>query len=237
VVIDGTTLTSSGTIEGGADAGGTRADAVQFGFYGGTLIIAPGAVFDGAIQGSNYGDSVIGLDGHSPGTLSGIGTNVAGITDFVEGTDARWTLSGSLTGAGALDIGADARLTLDGASSIATIAFAAGGYGRLTLEQPALVTSVLAGFSIGDKIDLSGIQATSFKLSHDTLTLFNASHAVVDTMQFSGHLTDADLFVYVDGRSTDITYAGTGQAAAPVEWQHAGLPHAGLPHAGMLHGG
>jgi hypothetical protein len=223
VVIDGTTLTSTGTIAGGTGLGGARADAVQFGFYGGTLAITPAAVFEGAIQGSPYGDNTIVLAGHLAGTLSGIGTNIAGITNFVEDAAAHWTLSGSLSGTGALTIGADARMTLDGASSIATIAFGAGGYGTLSLGTPALVTSVLAGFSIGDKIALSGIQASSFTFRHDTLTLFNATHKIVDTVQFTGHLGATDVFVFKEGRTTDIVYSGPGHATVPDEWLHAGL--------------
>jgi hypothetical protein len=220
VWIDGATVTNAGTI-----AGGTGADAVQFGFYGGTLVVTPRAVFEGAIQGSAYGESTIVLAGHSASTLSGIGTSIVGITNFVEAASARWTLSGSLSGTGALDIGADARLTLDGASSIATISFGAGGYGTLALDKPALVTSVLAGFGIGDKIELAGIQASSFTFRHDTLSLFNACHKGVDTMQFSGRLNAADFVVFTEGRTTDIVYAGAGHADTD-EWLHAGLGHA-----------
>jgi len=226
VFIDGTTLSSTGTIVGGTGAGGARADAVQFGFYGGTLAITPGAVFEGGIQGNPYADSTIVLGGRLAGTLSGIGTTVAGITNFVEDAAAHWTLSGSLTGTGTLDIGADARMTLEGASSIA-MAFGAGGYGTLTLDKPALVTSVLAGFSIGDKIELSGIQAASFTFRHDTLTLFNASHKIVDTVQFTGHLSSSDVFVFDEGRTTEIIYSGPGHASVPDEWLHAGLVNNG----------
>jgi hypothetical protein len=230
VAIDGTTLTNSGTIAGGLDGGGTRADAVQFGFYGGTLVISPTAVFEGAIQAGNYGSSTIVLAGHQAGTLSGLGTSITGITNIVEDASAHWTLSGSLSGTGALDIGADARLTLDGACSIATIAFGATGHGTLALDQPALVTSVVAGFGGGDTIELSGIAAASFTFHHDTLTLFDANHVVVDTMQFSGHLTAADIDIVADGKNTDIVYAGPGNAiirglghaAIPDMWQHFG---------------
>jgi hypothetical protein len=225
VFIDGATVTSSGTIAGGIGANGVRAEAVQFGFYGGTLVVDPSAVFEGGIQGSNYYPTTVELAGHSQSTLSGIGTSVVGITNFVEDASARWTLSGSLSGTGAVSIGTDARLTLDGASSIATIAFGAGGDGTLGLETPALVSSVLAGFSIGDKIELAGIQASSFTLSQDTLTLFNAKHAVVDTLQFSGSLSAADIALVTEGRTTDIVYGGSGPSTLPEEWLHTGLVH------------
>lgn len=227
VVIDGATLTNTGTIAGGTGAGGMRADAVQFGFYGGTLVIDPRAVFEGGIQGSNYGASTIELAGHSQSTLSGLGTSVVGITNVVEDASARWTLSGSLTGTGALDIGADARLTLDGSSSIATIAFGAGGYGTLGLDNPALVSSVVAGFGIGDRIDLSGIRASSFSFRHDTLTLFDAGHAVVDTIKFSGGLNASDFVVLTEGRRTEVVYAGSGHAVVAEAWLHAVPVHVG----------
>jgi hypothetical protein len=227
VSIDGATVTTSGTIAGGLNAGGTRADAVQFGFYGGTLVIDPRAVFEGGIQGSNYGVSTLELAGHSQSTLSGIGTSVMGITNFVEDASARWTLSGSLTGTGAVSIGTDARLTLDGSSSIATIAFGAGGYGTLGLENPVLVSSVVAGFGIGDRIELAGIQASSFTFSSDTLTLLNAHEAVVDTVQFSGGLSTSDVFVFTEGKNTDVVYTGPGHSVIPEEWLHAGLTNQG----------
>jgi hypothetical protein len=225
VFIDGATVTTSGTIAGGIGADGVRADAVQFGFYGGTLVIDPSAVFEGGIQGSNYYPSTVELAGHSQSTLSGIGTSVVGITNFVEDASARWTLSGSLSGTGMVSIGTDARLTLDGSSSIATIAFGAGGDATLVLDKPVLVSSVVAGFGVGDSIELSGLRASSFSFSNDTLTLFNASDAVVDTVQFSGGLSAPDVFVYEAGKNTDVVYAGPGAAAIPSEWLHAGLAH------------
>ncbi len=229
VFVDGGTLASTGTIAGGSSADGARADAVQFGFYGGTLVTTPGSVFEGGIQGDPYADSTIVLAGHACGTLSGIGTNIVGITNFVEDAAAHWTLSGSLSGAGTLSIGADARMTVEGASSIG-MAFGAGGYGTLALGSPGLVSSVLEGFGIGDKIELSGIEAASFTFHHDTLTLLGASHQVVDTMHFAGKLSAGDFFVFSEGRTTDIVYAGPGRASVPDERLHAGLMRVPLAH-------
>jgi autotransporter family porin len=212
VYLNGGTLASAGMIAGGAGAGGARAEAVQFGQYAATLDIAPTARFEGGIAGNTHVTDTIELTGHGPGTLSGLGTSVQGITDFMADADSNWSLTGSLSGNGSLDIGAGARLTLNGACSIAKIAFAAGGDASLTLAKPLLLRSTIEGFAGGDTIGLLGILATSYTFRHDTLTLFNANHLAVDTLDFGAGLTGADFHLMETGPNTDITYAGAASS-------------------------
>ncbi len=236
VYLNGGTLTNMGTIAGGAGAGGALADAVRFGQYASTLAISQHAVFEGGIAGNANVDDTIVLSSHGAGTLAGLGTSVTGITNFVENAGADWTLSGSLSGTGALDIGAGARLLLDGAANISTIAFAAGGYGTLILEQPALAKSVFSGFGTGDTIALAGIRAASVSWQNDTLTVFGSNHAVLDKLEFSGNLSANDFLFFLEGKTTEIIYAAPDQlvagAGSALLNEAPSEPHPVLVHAG-----
>jgi hypothetical protein len=208
VYIDGGTLTAAaGVIEGGQPGNyGSQGDAVGFGTTAATLIVDPGALFTGDIA-ANSDDALI-LGGTEAGTLSGFGTSITGFTTITENSGADWTLNGMINGAGTLTVGSDGVLSLDGTVSISTILFATGGPEILTLGTPTAVASTFAGFGTGGQIDLDGIQATSLKYANSTLTLFNASHNVVDTLTFSGDYTKADFALQADGNNTDVLYAG-----------------------------
>lgn len=208
VYLNGGTLVSAGTIAGGMGADGVRADAVKFGQYAATLDIAPNAVFEGDIAGNSQAGDTIELSGHGSGTLSGLGTTVLGITNVFEDTGAHWTLNGSLSGTGTLDIGAGARLTLNGAVSMSRLVFDASGFATLTLDAPSLVTSKIAGFGAGDTINLQGLAAHSFSFHNDILSLFNAGGALIDTLDFAAGPTRADFHLQITQQGTRITYAG-----------------------------
>jgi hypothetical protein len=215
VYIDNGEATTSGTILGGAagignDGAGSQGDAVQFGSqFGSTLVVDPGAVFGGDIVAVSSVDDTLELAGKTLGTLTGFGTTITGLTTIAEDADANWKLTGSMTGTGTIDIGADARLTLGGAVSIASIAFAAGGDASLHLNDPTKLTSVFSGFGSGDSIFLASIQAASLSYSGGVLTLFDASHAVVDTLSFAGSYSQSDFGLQANGGGTDVVFTGT----------------------------
>jgi hypothetical protein len=222
VYIHGGTLITAGTLIGGAGGtgGGVPGDAVRFSYNtAGTLVVEAGAVFDGDIAGSgNSGvtDTVV-LAGNHAGTLSGFGTTITNITTIVQDAHTRWTLEGSIGGTGSIALGTGGYLALsDGTVSIASIVFGAGGNETLSFGAPGSVSSTLSGFGTGDRIDLANVQASSLSYSHGTLTLFDASHAVVDTLSFSGKYTAADFSLQQEGKSTDVVYAGRHEAALHV---------------------
>jgi hypothetical protein len=202
-------------------------------------MITAKAVLSGDIVANSAVDDTLVLGGKAAGTLSGLGSTVTGFTTIEEDASAHWTLSGSISGTGTLDIGAGAKLTLDGAVSIASIAFAAGGNATLTLDASGAVTSKISGFGAGDVIDLPAIQATSLTFRQDTLTLFNASHQVVDTLLFTKGLSKEDFGLVAAGSGTEIIYA---EANAPASASIGGgsvladaMP--ALLHFGLLQGG
>jgi hypothetical protein len=213
VYINGGALTTSGTITGGAagkgDGGdGSNGDAVEFGSSAGTLVITPTSVFVGDVVANMTVDDTLVLSGKGSGTLAGLGTIVTGFTTLDEDAHGRWTLAGTITGDGALNIGADATLTLNGSVSIATVAFDAGGNERLTLDVPGAFASPLSGFGSGDSIDLVDIQATSLKYTGHMLTLFGANGSTVDTLTFDGKYTQADFALQATRGGTEVIYAG-----------------------------
>jgi hypothetical protein len=148
--------------------------------------------------------------------LSGLGTTVTGFSSIVEDAHAHWSLTGTISGTGVVEIGEAARLTLNGPVSIRFIAFGAGGDERLALENPTQVTSTFSGFGSGDIIVLSDILATSPQYSNGTLTLFDANHNIVDTLAISGDYDAADFALQPHGNGTEIVYAGEDEFALGV---------------------
>ena len=122
VYLVGGTLINDGTIRGGYGGlngsnvvGGVMGDAVKFGAAAGTLIVDPGAVFDGAVVGNVGFADVLLLVGSTAGTISGFGTQFTGFRDVIVNNGANWTVDGttnSFTEATALAV--DGRLTLNG---------------------------------------------------------------------------------------------------------------------------
>ena len=211
VYLNGGTLVTAGTIAGGLGGAskaspGVMGDAVQFGTLAGTLVIDPGAVFHGAIVADSAAADTLALAGTASGTLTGFGTSITGFTTITEDAHAHWTLTGSVSGTGVLGIGSGAALTLNGAVSIASIAFAGEGHETLQLAVPGQVTSIFAGFATGDAIDLETIKATSLRYRQGTLTLYDGK-TLVDTLHFAGTLTGTDFGLSADGHGgTNIVY-------------------------------
>jgi hypothetical protein len=222
VYINGGTVLTSGVIAGGAGGGGyvfgAAGDAVQFGSLAGTLEVLPGAVFDGAIQGRAGAADTLVLAGHAPGTLSGFGASITGITDIVADAGAHWRLDGALSGAGTLTLEAGARITLGGTVNIATIAFT-GADSALHIDTKAAPGSAFTGFGAGDVIDLAAVQAQSLHFSAGVLSLYGANGGLVDTLHFTGNYQQSDFSLQPYGAGTDVVYAGAGaREGMPVVW-------------------
>jgi len=211
VYLNGGTLTTSGTIAGGAGGmgatgNGLTGDALQFGSAASTLIVDPGAVFAGSIAANNGAVDTLELSGQAAGVLSGFGTSITGFAIIAEDAHAHWTLGGSISGTGSVEIGTGAALTLNGAVSIASVGFASGGGETLFLAMPDQVTSMFSGFASGDTIDLKGLTATSLHYGGGTLTLLDGK-AVVDTLHFAGALSGMDFGLMSDGHGgTDLMF-------------------------------
>ncbi len=225
VYINGGTMVSSGTISGGAGGhGGTingaAGVAVQFGAAASTLIIDPGAKFEGAIVANSAARDTLVLGGTANGQLSGFGTSITGFSTIDEAAHAHWILTGNMTGVTALAIGTGASLQLNGGVNAGDIIFSRGGHETLKLDAPGKVNTVIAGFAAGDVLDLANVHVSAMSFLHGTLTLMDGA-STADTLRFSGAFTAADFVMHADGAGgTDITLA---QAAEPA-WHGGWTP-------------
>jgi hypothetical protein len=221
VYLDGGSLTNAGTISGGAggvgtSTSGTHGLAVEFGPAANTLVLDPGAVFDGLVAANASVNDVLLLAG-TGGTLSGLGTQFTGFSTLAERPGADWTLgastlansaevivrqdasltfTGGLSGGGIVRLDAGAKLTADAGLGAATLRFADGGGETLVLGSTDAVAATLSGFRSSDTIDLAST-LTTFSFAGGTLTLLDGS-SVVETLALAGHYTDADFALKSD---------------------------------------
>jgi len=103
VSFNGRTLTTSGIISGGQGGVGTvngaAGDAVQFGSAASTLIVEPGAVFNGLVAADATVKDVLELSGtQAGGTPITLGTQFTGFSTLDFASGAAWTVDAS-TGA------------------------------------------------------------------------------------------------------------------------------------------
>jgi hypothetical protein len=149
------TVTNSGTI-----AGGGGHDAVLLSGSNDRVVVDPGAVFVGTVDGG--GGSTLELASASIGTISGIGTSFANFGAVTVDPGADWRLAGMNTLAGTIMSGGRLEV-LSGATAAGTIDFAAAS-GSLLIDGTNLPTApnsaiaaTILGLAIGDTIDLANI--------------------------------------------------------------------------------
>jgi outer membrane protein IcsA len=253
VYLNGGTLTNAGTINGGAGGAGTSTSgtqglAVQFGPAASTLVLDPGAVFDGLVAANASVNDVL-LLASTGGTLSEIGTQFTGFSTLAERPGARWTLgatalassaevilrqdasltfTGGLSGGGIVRLDAGATLTADAGLGAATLRFADGGHETLVLKTTDEVAATLSGFRSSDTIDLAST-LTTFSYIGGTLTLLDNT-SIVETLTLAGHYTDADFALKPDDHGgTDILVKSDASAlhaaSTPDKALYATNPH------------
>jgi fibronectin-binding autotransporter adhesin len=118
VFLNGSTLTTSGTISGGAggSAGvgprghgpaGAAGNAVQFGGVASTLVVEPGAVFNGQVAAYAYApvDDTLKLSGiQAGGTPITLGTQFTNFSTLAFGSGAAWTVDVSTVPVGSPEL-------------------------------------------------------------------------------------------------------------------------------------
>ena len=151
------TVTNAGTIDGFVNS-----DAVQIiGGFTDRMIVDPGAVFVGKVEGGNAigASSISTLElagGASTGTLSSLGSKYVDFAQVVVDPGASWRLtgtnsivsgatlsgSGTLTNAGKLSVASVGGLTLSGgAVTNTTLATIYGSYGALGMSNGSVVNA------------------------------------------------------------------------------------------------
>jgi hypothetical protein len=160
VYMYGSTLTNAGTISGGAGYNGNPAyDAIKlFGFTNNTLVVDPGAVFNGqvaVVESFGYTEA-LDLGGTTAGTLTGLGTQFTGFNSLTADAGSDWTLSGGNTLAGGTSLAVDGKLAVNGTLDDPGAASVAAG-GELRAGGNGVV--LLSALSIGGGIVAMGADA------------------------------------------------------------------------------
>ncbi|MFI4948387.1 MAG: hypothetical protein ACHQC9_06265, partial [Alphaproteobacteria bacterium] len=151
------TVVNGGTISGG---GGT---AVEFSGGYNLVVVDPGAVFQGIVDGGTGNDTLELAAGAGRGTLSGLGTQYLGFSVVTVDAGAQWVLSGSNTidaGVTLEDLGT---LTIDGALANTGSLWANGG--NVTVEGAA---------TGGGNAEISGDASLEFAAGSDAAVTFDA---------------------------------------------------------------
>jgi glycosyltransferase involved in cell wall biosynthesis len=162
------TVTNTGRISGGAYAVEFHGSGTPGGFAD-RLIIDPGAVFQGKVQGGGA-DSTIEL---AAGTAGATGTLSA--------------FGASFTSFGSIVIDSGAKWALDGASPSGQQVTLAGTGDLLALGTPQNFADAIVGFGLSDKLDLTGLAystGATATLSDNTLTVTSGS--TTDTFTLDG---------------------------------------------------
>ncbi len=178
VYLDGGTFINAGTVGGGSGghgrlSGGYAGDAVQFGSAAGTLVVDPGAVFNGLVVGNTQADDVLelGVGNGNQCTLSGLGSQYTGFSTLTEDSGANWlligsndfggsaTISGSLTIAGSFDLTGSmdvaSPLSLTGSLTLASGAALADAGGALNASGAGAYLLNQQGGSIAGGVAIS----------------------------------------------------------------------------------
>ncbi len=161
VYLDGGTLINAGTIGGGSGGSGglghgATGDAVQFGSAAGTLLVDPGAVFNGLVVANTQADDVLELSGTTAATLDGIGTNFANFSTLSFDPGTEWTVEGTAAGLAAI-----AAITgLESGDELVIDNFVEGGFtysdGQLVLTEASdPVTLNIEGDYTQQSLDVS----------------------------------------------------------------------------------
>jgi hypothetical protein len=194
VYLSGGTLITAGTINGGAagtgpNGTGESGDAVQFGAAAATLLVEPGAVFNGLVVADPSTDDVLALGGTAAATLTGLDTTLQGFGNVLVESGAHWSLTGTYPIYGALTV--NGALTVSGTINAG---ITLGVQGELT-NQGGTIASTIYSTGGDTIIDNSGTIASGAAYGVD--------------LAASGKLTNA-----ADGRITGtltgIEVSGTG---------------------------
>ncbi len=232
-VSNSTTILTTGALTLG-DTGPGAATFTNTGLYeiNAAVGIAAGGTSGGSVANSG---TLIGNAGTGRSLIS-VGVANTGTIIAQSGTLA---LTGTVTGTGALDIGAGATLEL-GANIAATqsIAFAtsagASTTGTLLLDAPASATETISGLTVADTIDLAGITATKALVNaNDQLVVYNNT-TIVATLQLAGSYL-ADTFTVTSdshgGSNVTLSKVTTAWKGTAGDWYSTNVWTNGPPNA------
>jgi hypothetical protein len=234
VYLDGRTLTTSGTISGGQGGLGTTVngaagDAVQFGSVASTLIVEPGAVFNGLVAADASVKDVLELSGtQAGGTPITLGTQFTGFSTLTFASGAQWTVDAS-TGAAP-----SSGLTINGFTMSDTI--------DVTNLTP---TQVVADFnSVTHVITTAGDGTLHFTaISGDYFVFSSDGGTGTDITLATGPITTTLLYTVTLGSAgfpSPLTITNTGVVSPTVAGATGVFSNSlnnSLTNSGAIHGG
>ncbi len=232
-VSNSTTITTTGALTLG-DSSATAANFTNTGLY---QINAAVGIATGGTAGGTFTNSgtLIGNAGTGR-SLVNVGVVNSGTIIALSGTLA---LTGSVTGTGALDIGAGATLELGSAiASTQSVVFAtstgASTTGTLLLDSPASATETISGLTVADAIDFAGLTATKALVNaSDQLVVYNGN-TIVAKLQLAGSYLSDTFTVASDkngGSLVTLTKVASAWTGTSADWFSAGVWTNGVPTA------
>jgi hypothetical protein len=182
--------------------------AVSFTGGGNRVVVDPGAVFSGVVDGGTGNDTLELAAGN--GSLSGLGSQFTGFTTVAVDAGASWQVSGGdaapsfindgtvvvgaaglVLGAVSEDGGAGGTIDIGGTTAEFAGSVAAGqalvftaASGLAKLDQPGGFAGAIQNFQAGDILDLSGVVANGASYGNGVLSLTD-NGTTVDTLALS----------------------------------------------------
>jgi len=164
---------------------------------GGTLALAGGAE---ASVGTTATGERNALTVEAGSFLAGYGTISAALR--ADGTviarGGTLAIGGNVAGSGAITIAAGAALVVAGGLGGRSTVFARGGNETLTLGARTGNTSVIAGFGLGDIIDIRNVAAVGLTFAGGNLSLFDAGGGRLATLKLAGPYSAASFSLRTD---------------------------------------
>jgi len=225
VSLNGGTLTTSGSISGGAGGSGPTSGAlgaaVSFGTAASTLVVNPGAVFNGAISGFGLNDTV-DITNLTP---TQVAQDFNLTTDTLStGTDGTLLFSGAFSGesfALSNDAGSGTDITLVQGSSIAALVTATVTLGSAAHPSPLTITQ--SGDVAPTTADATGVLSN---VSTNSMTNYGAIHGGTGTSGSSGGA--GGIGINLSGGTVDNSGNITGGAGGAASTQNGGAGGVGV---------
>jgi hypothetical protein len=213
---DALTITGAATQSGAITIGDATASAAS-------VIIAKGATW-----------TITGADGMAEGTATTSSLTVAGTlvasgasgtaaikvattdTGTIEAQAGTLDFANTLSGSGSLTIASAAVLEVDStAAKTLTVSFGAGT-ATLALKAPTTFASTIAGYAVGDTIDLLKIGASGASIDSKDQLVIVAGTVTIATLKLTGTYSGATFTIGSDGHGgTDITLATAARVPPP----------------------
>ena len=220
------TVTNFGTIQGGlpidAAASNIGVTVVNHGaiqstgvgitlpaFTGGAgndqVVIFPGAVFHGRVDGGGGNNTLELAAGASAGVIGGVGggDSTYGFVNFgVVNVDngASWLFQSMKAATDTINLGA-AQVEFSGTVEAGhTVAFTAGG-ATAKIDNVGQFVATITGFQVGDALDFAGVTADGVSYSPGTLTLLNGGIGFAQ-IAFTTAITNPVFSVTADASGT-----------------------------------